>query len=268
MERTAAGDWRVATDERFWNQIGPFGGWLAATAMRAMRAEADPALRPRSFHAHFIGAVAPGEMRVRVQLLRRQRTLAALRAEIVSGDAVAVAAECVFGADRGGPAWSHPRPPLMAPPHTYPRMRDLESFARFPAAFDYRVAQGAPLQLPGEFDSHGWLRLEGCECPGPEELLLLADAWYPAPWAGLAQPVPVTTLALSVLFREPPPAAGSAGHGYLAARHRTSQVGEGYADERGELWWPDGRIALQCQQLTWINFAKAHQRASPTPRKD
>jgi acyl-CoA thioesterase len=258
MRRTAPGEFALETDERFWNQIGPFGGWLAAAAMRAMRDELAPAWQPRSFHAHFVGALARGELRVRVQELRRQRTVLALRAEIAQGSQLGVSAECVFGLDRGGSAYDHPPPPRMDAPRHYPRMRDLEAFARFPAQFDYRVVQGAPLRREGPFDSHGYLRLEGCTRPAPEDLLLLADAWYPAPWAGLVEPVPVSTLALSVLFRNPPPA--DAGHGFLAVHHRTDQVSDGYADERGELWWPDGRVALQCQQLTWVNFSKAHAR--------
>jgi hypothetical protein len=259
MRFEAAGEFAIDTDDRFWNQIGPFGGWLAAAAMRAMRFDLEPHWRPRSFHAHFVGALARGEIRVRVRELRRQRTVLALRAEIVQGSQVGVSAECVFGIDRGGPAYDHPPPPRMAPPLAYPRMRELEAFAKFPAAFDYRVVDGAPLRRTGPFDSCGYVRLEGCTQPGPEELLLLADAWYPAPWAGLVEPVPVSTLALSVMFRNAAPAAPP--HDFLAVHHRTDQVGDGYADERGELWWADGRVALQCQQLTWIDFAKVHARA-------
>jgi hypothetical protein len=48
------GLYSARTDPDFWNQIGPFGGWLAAVSMHAMRQRLTSEFLPRSFGCTFI----------------------------------------------------------------------------------------------------------------------------------------------------------------------------------------------------------------------
>jgi hypothetical protein len=83
---------------------------------------------------------------------------------------------------------------------------------------------------------------------------MLADAWFPPRWAALAEPVPVSTVSMQVVFHD---AGGSSAalDGYFAACHQEDARSEGFGLERGNLWWPDGRLVLTMQQLTWVGGA-------------
>lgn len=257
-------DGRLAapTDPRFWNQIGPFGGWLAGLALAAMRREVEPVFTPRSFSAQFFGAFMAGEIELEVRVLRRQRTLVAVQAELRQDGQAGVSAQALFATDRAGPpALGGVAPPEMPAPSQIDRWHGLDGFAAFTRQFDYRPAFGLPFAGGAERTSGGWLRLHGDDTAwGAEHLLLLADAWCPALWAASPAPVPVSTLSLNVVFHGDAPVDPP--HRFLAARHHTERVAEGYGDERGALWWPDGRLALLAQQALWVDFAKPHARGA------
>jgi acyl-CoA thioesterase len=256
----------VATDPRFWNQIGPFGGWLAASLLDAIAREANTPWPVLSVQVHFLAAVREGALDIRVMPVRRQRSLSLWRAQLWQDGEVAVEAEAVLAALRADPAESpaavsaHPMPALPAP-ETLPRWHGVDELAAFVRAFDYRLASGAPFQGASRADTSGWLRLEApTDFSGPARLLLLADAWFPALWSALTRPAPVTTVSLHVLFNPQNESPAATHDGHLAVHHRADAVAHGWGHERGCLWWPDGRLAAQAQQLTWIDLDKPHRR--------
>lgn len=253
-----------STDPRFWNQIGPFGGWLAATLLDAITREADTTWPVLSVQVHFLAAVREGALDIRVMPVRRQRSLSLWRAQLWQDGEVAVEAEAVLAALRAQPdttsAAARVSMPVLPAPHTLPRWHGVDELAAFVGAFDYRLVSGAPFAGATEATSTGWLRLEApTDFSGPARLLLLADAWFPALWSSLTRPAPVTTVSLHVLFHPKNESPATAQHGHLAVHHRADAVAHGWGHERGCLWWPDGRLALQAQQLTWIDLNKPHR---------
>jgi hypothetical protein len=261
LETSGPGRHRAATDARYWNQIGPFGGWLAGLAAVALGREAPAGWPLRAITLQFLGRLPAGFIDVEVEGLRVQRRVAGVRATLrAEGDArPAVTAEAVFGRTaEAAPATAVPRPPLPAA-STLPRLAALDPLAAFVSTFDHRVAFGAPFAGGSEARSGGWLRSRVPLPPGPESLLLLADAWFPPRWAALAEPVPVSTVSMQVVFHDTAAGRSDMG-GFFAACHEEDARGEGFGLERGELWWPDGRLALTMQQLTWVGEAADRSR--------
>lgn len=259
LESTGPSAFRTHTNERYWNQIGPFGGWLAGLAMAAMRRHVPTDWAPRSIAVNFLGALPVGDVEIAVSVLRRQRRVAGLRAELRAMDdvAAAVVADAVFGVSRPSPHRAHLPAPDLPDPHTLPRLSRLDPLAAFVRAFDYRVAFGEPFRGSAEPRSGGWVRPTGEPAGevGPDMLLMLADAWFPPGWATRSEPVPVSTISMQVVFHDVAPT--TAGDGFLAACHREEAHADGFGLERGELWWPDGRLALTSQQLTWVGAPSA-----------
>jgi acyl-CoA thioesterase len=253
LEAAGPGRYRAPTDARYWNQIGPFGGWLAGLAAAALVREAPAGWPLRAITLQFLGRLPPGPIDIEVEGLRLQRRVAGLRATLrAGGDArPAVTADAVFGcASSAAPAAAVPRPALPAA-STLPRMAALDPLAAFVSTFDYRVAFGAPFAGGPESRSGGWLRSRLPLPPTPAALLMLADAWFPPRWAALPEPVPVSTVSMQVVVHDGVPGPGAM-DGFFAACYEEDARGEGYGLERGELWWPDGRLALTMQQLTWV----------------
>lgn len=260
------------TDTRFWNQIGPFGGWLGACLLEAILGAADTAWPVRSVQVNYLGRVREGPLDIRVRPVRRQRTLVLWRAELMQDGEVAVEAEAVLAEARPQPTAPAPpvqsqRMPAWPAPQALPRWHGVDHLARFVEAFDYRPVAGLPFgpaSSPHDAVTGGWVRLTGStDFPAPAQLLMLADAWFPALWSVLPRPAPVTTVSLQLLFHPRPEAAPGPDDGWVAVRHQADAVGEGWGHERGVLWWPDGSIAAQAQQLTWTDLTPSH----PTHRR-
>ena len=84
-------------------------------------------------------------------------------------------------------------------------------------------------------------------------LAVLADAWFPAPWPRLTEFAAAPTIDLTVHFRVPLPLADQ----LLLGRFRNRMVRDGFFDEDGELWTPDGTLVAQSRQLALLIGAKS-----------
>ncbi len=250
------GLYSAPTDRRYWNQIGPFGGWLAALAVTALQREAPAGWTIKAVSLQFLGRLPEGLIDIDTERLRVQRRVAALRVTLrAAGDAsAAVTAEAVFApAAMASTAIALPRPALPAPA-ALPRLDALDPLAAFVGTFDHRVAFGAPWAGQRQARSGGWLRSRLPLPSAPAALLMLADAWFPPRWATLTEPVPVSTVSMQVVFHD----AGTGSPAlddFFAACYQEDARTEGFGLERGALWWPDGRLALTMQQLTWVGVA-------------
>jgi acyl-CoA thioesterase len=102
-----------------------------------------------------------------------------------------------------------------------------------------------PFSSSDEGLTGGWLALRE---PRPVDALtvcLLADAWFPAPWPRLPELAPAPTIDMTVHFRAPLPLPDVP----LLGRFRSTLVRDGFFEEDGELWAPDGTLVAQSRQL-------------------
>jgi acyl-CoA thioesterase len=260
LQKLDVNRYRALTDPRYWNQIGPFGGWLAALAAVALGREAPAGWAMKSVSLNFVGRVPAGRIEIDTEPLRVQRRVAALRATMrPEGETtMAVTAEAIFAPAAGAtPSDALARPSLPGA-ETLPRLASLDALAAFVGTFDHRVAYGTPFARHREARSGGWIR---SRLPLPHSaagLLMLADAWFPPRWATLGEPVPVTTVSMQVVFHETGVDTPDLDD-FFAACHQEDAQTEGFGLERGALWWPDGRLALTSQQLTWVGNARARK---------
>jgi len=192
--------------------------------------------------------VEPGQFEIEVQVLRRQRTITFVRATLLQHDRACVQAHAVLAASRT-PAQAHfARPPALGAALGHPRLDALEPLAAFPAMFEYRIASGWPGRTGQGASTAGFIRPRMERLVTPESLTMLADAWFPAFWAA-GDRVPATTVSMALVFAGAQAAVPLGEDEFLQAGFRTSAAAGGFGDETGELWWPDGRLAVSAQQL-------------------
>lgn len=263
------GDGRFAarTDPAFWNQIGPYGGWIAALSMQAMREGLPETLAPRSFTCTFMDAVQAGEFDLQVNTVARKRTLQVHEVRLLQQGRVCAIAQCVFGTPREQPGLVGDVAPLLPAPEQLRGLPFMSPLANFVNRFDYRLASGDAFDggaAPSR--SAGYVRLQSRPRRlGPEDLLLLADAWFPVLWTQTRAPVPATTVTLSVVFHGahiPAPTDG-----FVQLHVASSAIRDGYADETTQLWLPGGSLLLKSQQLLWVSFDVAHRAGSTEVRR-
>lgn len=253
------GRFTARTEHAFWNQIGPYGGWIAALSMHAMRQDLPAALAPRSFICTFVDAVQAGEFELQVNTVARKRTLEVHEVRLSQQGRVCAFAQCVFGTAREQPSLvGDVVPPLPAPAQLegLPFMRPLANFVN---RFDYRLASGGAFVGGGAPSrSAGYVRLQSRPRRlGPEDLLLLADAWFPALWTQTRAPVPATTVTMSVVFHCEDIAEPT--DGFVLLHVASSAIRDGYADETTELWMPGSPLLLKSAQLLLVSSELAHK---------
>jgi hypothetical protein len=94
-------------------------------------------------------------------------------------------------------------------------------------------------------EAGGWLGLRERRPLDAPAIAMLADAWFPAPWPRLAELAPAPTIDLTVHFMAPLPLDDD----LLLGRFTSKLVRDGFFDEDGELWTPDGTLVAQSRQL-------------------
>jgi acyl-CoA thioesterase len=95
-------------------------------------------------------------------------------------------------------------------------------------------------------ESGGWLRLEDGRPVDHLAAAFFMDAWIPAVFSRFDEPVGVPTVDLTVHFRAPLPRPAD---DWYLCRFRTTTLVDGFLEEDGELWAPDGTLVAQSRQL-------------------
>jgi acyl-CoA thioesterase len=241
----------------------PHGGYLAAMLLRALVQTVDDPLRaPRSLTIHYPRAPQPGAVRIRTVIEREGRSLSTLSARMEQDGALVALALAAFSTAWSGPEISEIEMPAVAPPDDTREPGTLIEYGA-PPFTSHIVLQprlgGMPFSGSDQpMEIGGWL---GLAEPRPIDALSLAffcDALIPAPFMRLAEPMAAPTVELTVHFRAP--AAREAAnersqagrHELCLARTRTSLIHEGFFEEDGIIWAPDGSVLAQSRQLAIV----------------
>ncbi|NRA08672.1 MAG: thioesterase family protein [Myxococcales bacterium] len=233
---------------------GPNGGYVSALLLRAIQAAvAEPARAPRSLNVHFCAPPRPGPAQIETRIERQGRTLSSVTARMLQGERLLALATAALALPRPGDfSYDDTRMPRVPPPEACPEIP-----ARFPVhdRYESRRALGAePFTGSHEKAAGGWIRL--AEEPRAADALLLAayaDGWPPCVIArmpaGDPQPAGFPTIDLTVHFRSTPPAPGLAADAFLLTVFRSRLLTDGFFEEDGEIWSPDGQLLAHSRQL-------------------
>jgi acyl-CoA thioesterase len=252
------GEWTATIAAGWWTPRGPLGGYVMAFGLRAMElGVGDPERMPRSATMHFLRAPEAGEITVKAAVEREGRSLSTTSCRLEQeGKLIALGVgafskgwESPLLADAPMPATEPPdesvpdavRPNAPEPPPFLERMDMQHRFGDPPFTSAEHAVTG------------GWIGLREERPIDAAAIAVLADAWFPAPWPRLKALAPAPTIDLTIHFRAPLPLAGR----LLLGRFETKLVRDGFFEEDGELWGPDGTLVAQSRQLGLLLGAEA-----------
>jgi acyl-CoA thioesterase len=236
--------------EYWWTPRGPLGGFVMALVLRGLSLAVDDAERlPRTLTTYFLRPPIAGPVTVRPAVERVGRSLTTTSARLEQDGKLVALALAAFSSAWPGPELSEA--PMPEIERSVGRLAASERPERLaaPPFLDLLTLQRRfgepPFTRADSMETGGWLGLrEEREIDGMT-VAVLADAWFPAPWPRLRELAPAPTIEMTVLFRAPLPLPDS----LLLGRFRTRLVRDGFFEEDGELWSPDGSLVAQSRQL-------------------
>jgi acyl-CoA thioesterase len=254
------GAWEGAIADGWQTPRGPLGGYVMAIVLRGMELAVDDGARQaRSATMHFLRVPEEGPVTVRAEVEREGRSLSTVSARLEQGGKLLGLALAAYSKPWEGPLLDEESPmPAVDPPEGREPLRDGPPREGGPppfmgrltmqSRFGERAFSGADRAEVG-----GWLGLLEERPLDAPAVALLADAWFPAPWPRLSALAPAPTIDLTIHFRAPLPMPDS----LLLGRFRNRLVRDGFFEEDGELWAPDGTLVAQSRQLGLLLSADA-----------
>jgi len=206
---------------------------------------------------HFLRPPQEGPVTVRATVERSGRNLTSVSGRLEQEGKLMGLALGAFSTPWESPLLDDAPMPQVDPPQgrvTEPRSVPNTSAPPFLERMVFQQRFGAPLFSRAEHaEAGGWLGLREERPLDAAAVTMLADAWFPAPWPRLRALAPAPTIDLTLYFRAPLPIDDT----LLLGRFRSRLVRDGFFEEDGELWAPDGTLIAQSRQLGLLIGAEA-----------
>jgi acyl-CoA thioesterase len=243
-----------ATIDESWSApLGPNGGYIAAIAVRALESVIDGQIR--SLTCHYLRRPHPGPIDLRPEVVRDGRRMATGRLSGFQDGKEVLAAVAAFSKMELDEIarWS-PLPPDVDPPGDDwapfqegmpPLMQHLKMAPRLGGA-PFSGQELAPGEAP---EAGGWIEL--ADPPAQIDaavVALLTDAWWPPSLNPLSTPAGAPTIDLTIHFRTRLPLPMQP----VLGVYKTAASMEGFIEEDGELYLPDGTLLAQSRQLALL----------------
>jgi acyl-CoA thioesterase len=252
---------------------GAHGGYLAAVLLRALCDRvADEGRPPRSLTIHYLAEAMPGALEIATTVERHGRALSTLSARATQAERVVALALAAFSGPWEGAPDLHELPlPHVAPPD--PAESPLQLRVRIPYLDHVRIlprlGMGGREALPEDapMEVGAWLELGEPRALDPLALALFCDTSISPPLLRLRRRANTPTIDLTIHFRVPCPSSAGEPEGAVFARFRTSMLHDGFFEEDGVLWSPDGTVLAHSRQLALVLLPDGGQNPARSPER-
>jgi acyl-CoA thioesterase len=257
--RVTAGDsrWQGRTSPDYWAFVGPFGGFTAATILRALVEHPQRAGDPLSLTVNYCAPIAEGSFDIDTRLVKANRSSQHWCVELsqTGGD---VAALREHGGRQRRPTWSHQ---VGQGPDAKP-FDKIEPYTKIAAdwakQYDFRFIEGAPdmrsgpHKEPASSFSKLWI---GDRVPRKVDMLSLmamSDAFFARVFHARGELVPFGTVSLTTYFHVDAEELAQRDITRVLATADAKTFHKSYHDQSGELWSPDGRLLATTTQIGYF----------------
>lgn len=250
LTRTAPNLWSGEADTLFSNGDNrQFGGWVAALLLKAVLGSGKPTQTQRAIVVHFLAAVRPGALAVRVTPMREGRSVSYWQAELLQEESVCVHAVITLGEGRTDPfAVTAGGKPDAVPPDT-PGLGRFTPPVPFGKELQARWVEGAPFEGAAPNRSVFWSGMTKPNRLDAAKLAFLADFVPPRIFYAAQKFVPSSTLSMTVYFHATQAELDAVGEDYVLAEAHARRIEAGYWDHSVSFWSPHGPLLATTEQL-------------------
>jgi acyl-Coa thioesterase superfamily protein/acyl-CoA thioesterase superfamily protein len=257
--RVTAGDsrWQARTSHDYWAFVGPFGGFTAATILRALMQHPERAGDPIALTVNYCAPIAEGEFDLDVRLSKANRSSQHWSVELSqAGGEPATIATAVLAERRL--SWSY-QPAAFPGAVPFEQIKPYPSFAsNWIKQYDFRFIEGRPEiggaigPAPASAYSKLWIADRVPRQIDALSLVAMSDAFFARIFHAKRELVPFGTVSLTTYFH--------ASSEDLATEDITHVLGvadakifhRSYGDQSGELWSPNGRLLATTTQIAYF----------------
>ena len=228
--------------------LGPNGGYLAAVVARAMTEQVDDETRGlRSITVHYLRRPEFGSVVIDVDILRTGRSVSSVAATMHQDERPICTALAAFSVPWDSPvAWARAMPEQVEAARADPDWSPPTHIGNFDADL---LVDGPLFSGTGSSRTAGWIRTAEPRPLDPIELVAISDALPPAIFPRVHDRMAVPTIDLTVHIRATLPLAGMDVDDRIYAEFTTEHVADGFIEEDGTMWAPDGTLLAQSRQL-------------------
>jgi acyl-CoA thioesterase len=186
---------------------------------------------------------------ITTEVIRAGRSLVTAAARLTQQGKPMATALAAFSPAWPGETWNDRAAPEVPAPDTLTEGGLERPPLPFLDYWDHRFTKGRVVDPTGPAETEGWIRLAEPEPIDGPVVAAMTDAFPPAVFTRSAAPNPVPTVDLTIHFRAGLPMDGLEPDDFVLAQFRTRAVAEGFLEEDGELWTPNGVLLAQSRQL-------------------
>ncbi|WP_042347573.1 acyl-CoA thioesterase [Bacillus massiliigorillae] len=245
------------TSERYANMVGPFGGVIAATLLRAVMEHPERKGEPVALTINYAAPVSDGDFNIKATPARTNRSTQHWFIKLCQDKGIIITGTAVFAIRRE--TWSSTE---MKFPHV-PNVEEVKSFPSegmppWVHNYDMKFVQGPLLAIsqPSTKDTSDsvtlqWIRDEPRRPIDFLSLAAMCDAFFPRIYVRRKQMVPIGTVSLTIYFHIDSEALTEHGYKEVLGHARALQFRDGFFDQTAEMWSPEGELLATTSQLVY-----------------
>jgi acyl-CoA thioesterase len=261
LRATMAHEFTGATHPAYANMIGPFGGTTAAQMLRSAMLHPGRLGEPVALTVNFAAPVADGCIRFVARPVRTNRSTQhwLIEAHQTEGqsEGVVATATAVFAVRRQ--TWSDVEAvmPAHVPAAETLKRLVMTGMPAFTQRYDMRFVEGA---FPSAFDeqqqdhsrSTVWVRDEPARTLDFAALVGISDSFFPRIYIRRRRRVLIGTVTLSTYFHADSALLAQVGDRHVLGVAKALSYRQGFFDQTGELWSPEGQLLASTHQLVYF----------------
>ncbi|GAA0483491.1 thioesterase family protein [Parasphingorhabdus litoris] len=236
--------------EIFQNPSGAaFGGWVAAVAARAVEEHPDCAAPIVSLQMSYLSAVAPGEVDIRITLLKSGASTQFWRAELLQRGAITNTADIVTSNRKPTDIdFQLTRPDANAMENGI-KIDNIPMTPNWVATYEQYMVQGKPFSDNGSPDTMTWIKQEDGRPIDRISIVAICDTPMPRTFFLSDIPRMGSTVSMSTYIYASEEDIAAAGADHLLLRVSGATVRNSSTDQRVELWSKTGTLLATSNQI-------------------
>lgn len=243
------------TDDRYWNLIGPYGGWVAALLLKAaIHGQQGSPFEPVAFTVDFMKAPKEGPVVLKRACDRSGRTASFWRIEMETADGTPCARALLTMAERRDTGvFSPDTMPQVPPAHAVERFKTTLLPVKWAHLYETRVVKGAMGGVTPDTQSLVWVRDADQRPLDHVSMVALSDSPFPRLFLATGRPSNISTITMTTYLHASTAELQAIGSDLILADSRCARSVGGFYDQHSHFYSPAGVLLAASQQMVWYD---------------